>query len=224
MSPTSTTNLQGSIWKMAGVSECFSIGSIVACKTCYQKEIEGEVLAFDPQTKMLILKCPASSGRTPLNDVHMVNLSMVSDVQVKREATAPLELPQSLNLQRLNTRVRNQIEEKKRLVTSLAAGVSPEGQKLFLTISKTIHDATWQGPNIVVWNQVIISPPYTPENVKAPTECQALQHIRKVVEKHVKDMAAAEAVSRVGTSSPNAQQQPSQSSATQSAQQQAASN
>lgn len=41
--------------KMAGVSDCFGIGSIVACKTCYNKEIEGEVLAFDPQTKMLIL-------------------------------------------------------------------------------------------------------------------------------------------------------------------------
>lgn len=40
---------------MAGVSDCFGIGSIVFCKTCYSKEIEGEVLAFDPQTKMLIL-------------------------------------------------------------------------------------------------------------------------------------------------------------------------
>lgn len=40
---------------MAGVSDYFSIGSTVACKTCYEKEIEGEVLAFDQQTKMLIL-------------------------------------------------------------------------------------------------------------------------------------------------------------------------
>lgn len=46
---------EGSVLKMAGVSECFNIGSVVACKTCYEKEIEGEVLAFDPQTKMLIL-------------------------------------------------------------------------------------------------------------------------------------------------------------------------
>lgn len=37
----------------------------------------------------------------------------------------------------LNSRVRKQIEEKRRLVTSLAAGVSPEGQKLFLAISRT---------------------------------------------------------------------------------------
>lgn len=40
---------------MAGVSECFSIGSIVACTTCFKQNIEGEVVAFDPSTKMLIL-------------------------------------------------------------------------------------------------------------------------------------------------------------------------
>lgn len=40
---------------MAAVSECFSIGSTVACTTCFNQNIEGEVLAFDPLTKMLIL-------------------------------------------------------------------------------------------------------------------------------------------------------------------------
>lgn len=40
---------------MAAVSECFSIGSTVACTTCFNQNIEGEVLAFDPNTKMLIL-------------------------------------------------------------------------------------------------------------------------------------------------------------------------
>jgi hypothetical protein len=52
---------------MAGVNECFSIGSIVACKTCYNKEIEGEVLAFDPQTKMLILSILLNFRRTMCN-------------------------------------------------------------------------------------------------------------------------------------------------------------
>lgn len=40
---------------MSGVTDCFSIGSIVACTTCYNQNIEGEVLAFDLQTKILIL-------------------------------------------------------------------------------------------------------------------------------------------------------------------------
>ncbi|XP_015602012.1 protein LSM12 homolog A [Cephus cinctus] len=185
---------------MAGVSDCFSIGSTVACKTCYNKEIEGEVLAFDPQTKMLILKCPSSSGRASLNDVHIVNLSLVSDVQVKREVSPTSnEPPQSLNLQRLNTRVRNQIEEKKRMVKALQAGVSPEGQKLFIAISKTIQEITWNGPNIVVWDNVTIIPPYKVENVQGDKDSKAYTHVKKVVEKHMKDTAAAET-----------QQQPSQ--------------
>lgn len=40
---------------MAAVLDYFSIGSIVWCRTCYNTEIEGEVMAFDPQVKILIL-------------------------------------------------------------------------------------------------------------------------------------------------------------------------
>lgn len=49
---------------MAGASDWFSIGSTVLCKTCHEKEIEGEVLAFDPQTKMLILSILFSVATT----------------------------------------------------------------------------------------------------------------------------------------------------------------
>lgn len=98
-------------------SDCFTIGSIVATKTCYNEEIEGEVLAFDPQTKMLILKCPSSSGNPKRHDVNIVNLSLVSDVQIKKEVTSTPDPPQSLNLNRLNTRVRNSIEHKRRVVS-----------------------------------------------------------------------------------------------------------
>jgi len=37
------------------VNDCFSIGSTVVCTTCFNEEVEGEVLAFDHNTKMLIL-------------------------------------------------------------------------------------------------------------------------------------------------------------------------
>lgn len=40
---------------MAAVGDCFTIGSTVSCTTCFNQNIEGEVLAFDHQTKMLIL-------------------------------------------------------------------------------------------------------------------------------------------------------------------------
>lgn len=175
---------------MAAVSDCFSIGSIVACTTCFHKTIEGEVLAFDPLTKMLILKCPSSGeqhGRMT-NDVYIVNLSMCSDVRVIRECSTIPEQPQSLNLQRLSTRVRNAVDQKKRLVSALAAGVSPEGQQLYMAISKTINnEVTWSGANIVVFTDVTITPPYKVENVGGNPDSRQLAYVRKIVEKFQRD-------------------------------------
>lgn len=49
---------------MAGVSDCFTLGSTVWCRTCHNKEIEGEVMAFDLQTKILILSILSNNNPT----------------------------------------------------------------------------------------------------------------------------------------------------------------
>ena len=46
------------------VVEFFNVGTTVSCKTCLGKEVEGEVLAFDSATRMLILKSDATSSRS----------------------------------------------------------------------------------------------------------------------------------------------------------------
>ncbi|XP_058468076.1 LSM12 homolog A [Malaya genurostris] len=177
---------------MAGlVQDCFSIGSTVACTTCYNQNIEGEVLAFDQQTKMLILKCLSASNTTKLNDVFIVNLALCSDVQVKREVNLIPDPPLSLNLQRLSTRVRNQVEQKRRQVSALAAGVSPEGQNLFLAIARTINQVSWSGPNIVVFQDVTITPPYKVDNVNGSPDSRQLTYVKKIVEKHLNDKVSA---------------------------------
>lgn len=67
---------------MAQVSECFTIGSVVSCVTCLNKELEGEVLAFDQQTKMLILsilcKTDASLWISPRNRSPVSSASSMS--------------------------------------------------------------------------------------------------------------------------------------------------
>lgn len=35
--------------------EYFNIGSIVCCTTCYNQKVQGEVLAYDVETKMLAI-------------------------------------------------------------------------------------------------------------------------------------------------------------------------
>ncbi|CAG9862144.1 unnamed protein product [Phyllotreta striolata] len=174
---------------MAAVSDFFSLGSVVWCRTCYNKEIEGEVLAFDAPTKVLILKCAPTIGDPKLNDIHFVNLSLVSELQVKKEVNNVPEAPQSLNLQRLNTRVRNQVDKKKRKFQAISANVSSEGQSLFIAISKTIPEVRWKDSDIVVFSGVTISPPYQLENIRGNKTNGDYKYVRKIVEKHIKDLA-----------------------------------
>lgn len=172
-------------WKMTNISDCFNIGSIVACRTCYQKNIEGEVLAFDAQTKILILKCALNDGRKNVCDINFVNLNFVSDVQVIKEVTTAPPTPHSLSIHLLKNRLKNNVENKQHLINSLKSGGSPEGQKLYLTISKTLSHVKWVGSDIVV-DDVRITPPYKTENIIGTND-----YVRKVVEKHLEDAQSA---------------------------------
>ena len=94
--------------------------------------------------------------------------------------------PSSLNVQRLKNRAEEQIRQKQRLVNALKAGLSPEGQRLFTAIKKTIEDVSWNKDDIIVMDKVCISKPYTPDCVKALNESvpeKAIEHVRKIVEK-----------------------------------------
>lgn len=84
----------------------------------------------------------------------------------------------------LSNRVRNQVEGKKRLVSALKANVGEEAQTLFMAISKTlsIDEVCWNGPDIIVFNEVTIKPPYKAENVEVQSENhRQLEYIKKLV-------------------------------------------
>lgn len=51
--------------------------------------------------------------------------------------------------------MRNQVDEKKRLLQAISANVSTEGQSLYIAISKTISEVRWNNSEIVVWNQEV---------------------------------------------------------------------
>ena len=85
----------------------------------------------------------------------------------------------------LSNRVRNQVEQKKRLVSALKANVSEEAQNLFMWLAKmlTFDQVCWDGPIIVVFNEVLIRPPYKHENVDVKThgKQRELEYVRKLV-------------------------------------------
>jgi len=178
---------------MADSDNYFSIGMIVSCTTCHGQNIEGEVVAFDYSSKMLAIKSTSSSGKPGTADVRMLNMNYVSDVSVVKEASEPPQTLASLNMPKLMSRVRTSVDEKRRQVNYIGIGVTPEAQKLFNTITKTISEVRWDKQNIIIMNEVTITPPYTVEDCRGKDgSSKALQHVKKIVDKYIRETESRE--------------------------------
>uniref|UniRef100_A0A1A9VNH2 Uncharacterized protein n=1 Tax=Glossina austeni TaxID=7395 RepID=A0A1A9VNH2_GLOAU len=192
---------------MAAVNDCFSIGSTVLCTTCFNEEVEGEVLAFDHHTKMLILKCRSKNAEN-LNDVYVLNLSLCSNVQVIKECNGNfVDDPQKLSLEQLKLRLRKTVQHRQTYLKSKNADVSAEAQELYRLFAKQFQytEVSWQGPNIQVFNEVTVTPPYRVENVISTTtnNNSLCNYIKKMIENYFATKASSHEHSTVaaGTSS-----------------------
>lgn len=147
-----------------------SIGSIVALETCWNKKFEGEVMAFDYGNKILLLKCPASSGATTRHDVHLINLNFVLNLEKKqnnrKDLSSSIDLP-DLKIKKAEERKSIAVNERKKLVSAFNQDVSQNGLRLFLHLTKTMgNSVTWSEKDILVNDNVCISHPYQKENCK----------------------------------------------------------
>ncbi|GLD60109.1 protein LSM12 homolog A [Lates japonicus] len=102
-----------------GPGEYFSVGSHVSCLTCLGQRVQGEVVAFDYQSKMLTLKCASSSGKPNLNDVILINLAYVSDVDIINDRTETPPPLASLNVSKVEKHFRD-VESQKSMQRSQA--------------------------------------------------------------------------------------------------------
>jgi len=169
-------------------TEYFQVGSVVACTTCFGQRLQGEVMAFDRQTKMLSIKNP-STAKPGTFDINLINMNMVSAVKVMKEATETPPPLANLNYAKLMSRATAALTEKHRAVMAVGVGVTPLAQRLFNTIAKTIDEIKWGGKEakeICIMSQVTICPPYASGDVRGK-EGQALNHVRKIVDKFYKD-------------------------------------
>lgn len=52
----------------------------------------------------------------------------------------------------LNTRIRNHVDEKRRLLQAMSANVTPEGRSLFIAINKIFKEVRWRHSDIIIWD------------------------------------------------------------------------
>jgi len=168
----------------------YPVGSKITAKlNTGAPAMKGEIVAFDPKLKVVIIRTPGS--RPGHHNVSILNLANCAEIKVDEECKESPGGPMpEVNIQKLDERRKMQIERKKKLITAFKAGISPDGQKLFQYINRTIDEILWHGEKILVMNKVIIEPPYRPENVRIKqgvkedeSTLKNLNHIRKIVER-----------------------------------------
>jgi len=168
--------------------EYFNIGSRIRIVDCHQETYTGTVRSFDYNTKILSIESP-SPMVAQLSDIYIFNLDYVEQVDVleeKRDLPEPLPIISVAKIaQRLQEQEKDRIQQK----TYIGVGVSPGGQRLMNTISKTISDCRWHNQDIVVLGEVTIKPPYGPKDLHCMEGSKALGYISKIVEKHYEEEA-----------------------------------
>jgi len=112
------------------------IGSIVKCSTCLGSSIQGKVVAYDQQTKMLALRSN-SPNKPGLYDYSMGNVGWCSNLEVIEEPSEPIEPLPNLNIEKVERRKQLNIENKNKEINSLGNEVSSLAQHLYFTIYKT---------------------------------------------------------------------------------------
>jgi len=184
----STEALSNEMANMVLKKISYPVGSKITAKLNTGSEMKGEIVAYDSEYKVVIMRTPGS--RPGHHNVSILNLVNCAEIKVDEECKeSPGGMPE-MSMQKLEDRRRTETEKKMKLITAFKAGISPEGQKLFRYINRTLDEVTWHNDKILVMNKVLIEPPYRPEHVRIKqgikeddSTMKNLSHIRKIVER-----------------------------------------
>jgi len=157
-------------------------GAVIWCKTQFNQEFQGEVMAYDEDSGSVILKTLSTKPQQKvLYDVSVVNLKLIDESNFRLISVAKGELPSLPDIDR--TKIAKRLKQAKERV---GIGVSIEAQQLFDFIHKRISECYWSGQNIQVLDDVKISPPYQKQNC-CGINSQTVIYIQSIVEKFYED-------------------------------------
>lgn len=165
--------------QVGGSSEEFAVGCLLSIKTTLGDEFDGQVMAFDRFTNMLVLQEGLKSG--PRRNIRLLNANYIKDFSFLGQAEDPLDPKKSfLDLNRLQAREHLAVRQAEADAQRIGVGVTTEAQNIFDALSKTLP-VRWDKTVIVVMNEVRVSSPYLPESVSGGTPA-ANERVKKVLE------------------------------------------
>ncbi|XP_062159511.1 uncharacterized protein LOC133866868 [Alnus glutinosa] len=159
--------------------EDFVVGCVLSIKTTLGDEFEGQVIAFDRYSNILVLQEGSKQG--PRRNIRLLKATYIKEFSLLSQAEDPLDIKKCyLDLNSLQAREDLAIRQAEAEAERIGVGVTSEAQNLFDALSKTLP-VRWDKTAIVVMNEVRVSSPYLPECVSGGTPA-ANDRVKKVLE------------------------------------------
>lgn len=153
------------------------VGAKIRVTTNTHESFEGIIFTLDPVANFLVLEDHGGA----ITRTRVFNVDALQRVEVLEKAPAGLvpTLPaiSADELQRVEQRNKGIAQ---RVLASIGQGVTGEAQAIFDALNKTMP-CEWEGVTIRVMGEVIINPPYYPQNCVS-TNSQVLSRVKKVLE------------------------------------------
>ncbi|KAJ4711162.1 protein LSM12-like [Melia azedarach] len=163
----------------SGGNDEFAVGGLLSIKTTLGDEFDGQVIAYDRFTNMLVLQEGLKSG--PRRNIRLLNANYVKEFSFLGQAEDPLDVKKCyLDLNGLQAREELAIRQAEADAERIGVGVTSEAQNIFDALSKTLP-VRWDKTVIVVMNEVRVSSPYLAESVSGGTPA-ANERVKKVLE------------------------------------------
>ncbi|GAB4839842.1 hypothetical protein Ancab_020552 [Ancistrocladus abbreviatus] len=163
----------------ANINEEFAIGSVLSIKTTLGEEFEGQVVAFDRLSNILVLQEGSKSG--PRRNIRLLKANYIKELTFLRYGEDPLD-PKScyLDLNCLQAREESAIRQAEMDAERIGVGVTTEAQNIFDALFKTMP-VRWDKTVIVVMDEVRVNSPYLPECVTGGAPALN-ERVKKVLE------------------------------------------
>ncbi|DBA04653.1 TPA: hypothetical protein N0F65_012236 [Lagenidium giganteum] len=155
------------------------LGAKLRVVTMADETFEGAVFTFDPVANFLFLE--EVDANTPAKSkTRIFQVDALKSIELLEKGSGEaLQLPHITeeDLVRLEQRNKGIAE---RAIASIGKDVSAEAQTIFDALNKTMP-CEWDGQNIRVMGEVVIQPPYQPQNCVSDN-APVLSRVKKVLE------------------------------------------
>jgi len=162
--------------------EEFAIGVVLSAKTTLGEEFEGQIVAFDRPSNLLVIQegvGRAESGER--RNVRVLKANYIREFSVLSKGDDPLDPAGCmLDLNSIYAREDAALRQAEIEAERIGVGVTPEAQSIFDALSKTLP-VQWDKTDIVVMKEVRVRSPYLPENVNGGTAA-ANERVKKVID------------------------------------------